>query len=222
MPLLLAGRFIVLTPLSYLHNKLRHLLWERASSLTIDLTYRRPGPSEWDDLTWPLQEFFTFVYGATALALVAAGLLSYQVLVLWYLITVLVFLLNSLRTLAAHAYRNSGDRVMDFAEQYLDSLNVPGNLFLTTLWAPVGLRYHATHHLFPRMPYHALGRAHRRLTADLSDNTLYLETTRTSLWGALRRLWQEARTSKGPGKTRDLSNDARRKQTRIDPPKTNV
>jgi fatty acid desaturase len=88
---------------------------------------------------------------------------------------------------------------MDFAEQYLDSVNVPGHPLLTTLWAPVGLRYHATHHLFPALPYHALGPAHRRLATELPDPTLYLQTTRNSLWDALRRLWLEARAHRRAG-----------------------
>ncbi len=81
---------------------------------------------------------------------------------------------------------------MTVAEQFLDSVDVPGNSLLTGLWAPVGLRYHATHHLFPRMPYHALGKAYRLLESQLSDNTLYLKATRSSLWDALRRLWLDA------------------------------
>lgn len=198
LPLLTAGRFILLTPLSFLHRKLRQLIWESASSLTIDFSYRRPGPSSKDEKTWQLQELFTFLYGAAAVVLVLTGILPYQVLVLWYLVSVLIFLLNSLRTLGAHCYRNPGDRVMNFAEQYLDSVNVPGNLFFTALWAPVGLRYHATHHLFPALPYHALGQAHRRLVSDLPDNTLYLQTTRNSLWDALRRLWHEAQSHHPP------------------------
>ena len=72
-------------------------------------------------------------------------------------------------------------------------MNIPGNALITPLWAPVGLRYHATHHLFPSLPYHALGKAHRRLAANLSDSALYLQTTRSSLWDALRRLWHESR-----------------------------
>ena len=80
---------------------------------------------------------------------------------------------------------------MEFYEQYLDSINVPGN-FLTGLWAPVGLRYHATHHLFMSLPYHNLGEAQRRLVNGLSDNRLYLSTVRTGMWDALRRIWGEA------------------------------
>lgn len=203
LPVLLASRFIILTPLSYLHKKLRQLIWESASSLTIDFNYRRPAPSSREEPSWRLQEFFTFLYGATAVGLVIAGILPWQVLLLWYLIAVLMFLLNSLRTLAAHAYRNPGDTVMDLAEQYLDSVNVPGNRFITPLWAPVGLRYHATHHLFQALPYHALGEAHRRLVSDLSDNTLYLQTTRSSLWDTLQRLWHDAQTVQQTATSRD-------------------
>ena len=192
LPLLAVGRFILLTPLSWLHRGLRHFLWESASSLTIDMSYHRPEPSSRDEETWQLQEFFTFLYGATAMGLAIAGVLPWQALLLWYLVAVLIFLLNSLRTLAAHAYRNQGNTIMDITGQYLDSVNIPGNNLVTPLWAPVGLRYHATHHLFPALPYHALGEAHRRLAGNLSEKALYLQTTRNSLWDALHRLWHEA------------------------------
>lgn len=195
LPLLFAARFIILTPLSYLHEGLRRFAWERASSLTIDLSYRRPLPSSKERKAWKLQEFFTFLYGATVISLTSMGAVSYRVILLWYSVSCAIFFLNSLRTLAAHCYRNPGDRAMDVSEQYQDSVNVPGNPFVTALWAPVGLRYHATHHLFPSMPYHALGKAHRRLARDLSDGTLYLQTTRSSLWDALRTLWNDAKSA---------------------------
>ena len=101
-------------------------------------------------------------------------------------------MLNSLRTLAAHAYRNPGDQKMTLAEQYLDSINIPGNFLLTPLWAPVGLRYHATHHLFMSMPYHNLGTAQRRLVTGLTDNTQYIKTVRNGLWDALQHIWRES------------------------------
>jgi fatty acid desaturase len=79
---------------------------------------------------------------------------------------------------------------MSFAEQYLDSVNIPGNPVLTPLWAPVGLRYHATHHLFPTMSW-------ARPIAAWSEGfpiiRSTLQTTRHSLWDALRRLWQDSR-----------------------------
>lgn len=195
LPLLFVSRFLLLTPLSYVIPPLRKFAWQRASSLTIDLSYKRPANAIKNDRNWRLQVFATFVFAASAIGCVALGVFSYKVLVLWYAVAALIFFLNSLRTLAAHAYRNPGDHSMDFTEQYLDSVNVPGNLFITALWAPVGLRYHATHHLFMNLPYHNLGKAQRRLVNGLSDNTLYLQTVRNSLWDALRRIWKEAAAS---------------------------
>lgn len=192
LPLFFAGRFLLLTPLSYISPPLRKFSWSRASSLTIDLGYKRAADAIRNDRNWRAQEFAAFIFASIVIICVASGVMTYKVLVLWYAVTTLVFFLNSLRTLAAHAYRNPADHKMSYAEQYLDSINVPGNLFLTALWAPVGLRYHALHHLFPSLPYHNLGTAQRRLAINLSDNTLYLETVRNSLWDALRRIWKEA------------------------------
>lgn len=194
LPLLLVARFLLLTPLSYLIPPLRKLVWERASSLTINPNYKRAVNAVRNDHNWQRQEFATFMFALTIVMGVILNILPYQILVLWYVIAVLIFILNSLRTLAAHAYRHPGDRAVGLAEQYLDSINIPGN-FLTGLWAPVGLRYHATHHLFMSLPYHNLGKAQARLVHGLSDNTLYLQTMRKGLWDALTRIWKEASAS---------------------------
>ena len=194
LPPLLVARFLLLTPISYLIPPLRKLVWERASSLTINPNYKRAANAVRNDHNWRLQEFATFMFALMVVTSVALGVLPYQALVLWYVIAMLIFILNSLRTLAAHAYRNPGDRTLGLAEQYLDSVNIPGN-FITGLWAPVGLRYHATHHLFMSLPYHNLGKAQQRLVHGLNDNTLYLQTVRKGLWDALTRIWKEAAAS---------------------------
>nr|WP_205010647.1 fatty acid desaturase [Nitrosomonas oligotropha] len=192
IPIALAVRFVLLTPISYLIPPLRKIVWERASSLTIDPTYRRAPDAIRNDLNWRQQELGAFLFGASVIALVVLGVFPYSVLVLWYLTAVAVFILNSLRTLAAHAYRNPGDRKMTLAEQYLDSVNIPGNVLITPLWAPVGLRFHATHHLFMSMPYHNLGKAQRRLVNNLTDNSQYIKTIRSGLWPALKQIWHES------------------------------
>ncbi|MEK7779558.1 MAG: fatty acid desaturase [Pseudomonadota bacterium] len=192
IPPLLVFRFLILTPLSYLIPPLRKIVWERASSLTIDPTYRRAENAIRNDLNWRQQELATFLFATTVTILVITDVIPYSLLILWYLVAVTVFTLNSLRTLAAHAYRNPGDRKMTLADQYLDSINIPGNFFTTPLWAPVGLRYHATHHLFMSMPYHNLGTAQRRLVSGLTDNTQYLKTVRNGLWDALQQIWRES------------------------------
>lgn len=195
LPFFFVGRFLLVTPFTWLSKSVRRLAWRRASSLTIDLAYARPDYGERDEPTWRLQELGAFVFGAGVVALVISGFLPILTLALWYAAVVLVLVLNSLRTLAAHAYRNPADHHLSFWEQYLDSVNVPGQRYLTSLWAPVGLRYHATHHLFPNMPYHNLGRAHRLLASELSDRETYLTTSRSSLGNALAVLWRDAKTA---------------------------
>ena len=192
LPLLLVIRFLALTPLCYLFPQLRKIVWERASSLTIDPSYKRAVNAIRNDTNWQQQELATCVFAALMITSTVLEILPYSILILWYVIAVAIFILNSLRTLAAHAYRNPGEHKMTLTEQYLDSINIPGNQFITALWAPVGLRFHATHHLFMSIPYHNLDKAQNRLVNGLSDNTLYLKTIRNGLWDALTRIWNES------------------------------
>ncbi|MGZ3662757.1 MAG: fatty acid desaturase, partial [Bdellovibrionota bacterium] len=80
--------------------------------------------------------------------------------------------------------RNRQSKELSFTEQYEDSVNVEGPGIVMELIAPVGLRYHALHHLFPTMPYHNLGIAHRRLKAQLPADSIYHAANEPSLWSA--------------------------------------
>jgi fatty acid desaturase len=95
--------------------------------------------------------------------------------------------LNQIRTLVAHLWENEGD-AMTVTGQYLDSVNVPPPALLAPLWAPVGLRYHALHHLLPSMPYHSLGEAHRRLRAQLGGKSTYEQANYPGLLPLVGRL----------------------------------
>jgi len=54
-------------------------------------------------------------------------------------------------------------------------VNVPPPGLVAALWAPVGLRYHALHHLLPSLPYHSLAEAHRRLADHADARATYLQ-----------------------------------------------
>lgn len=195
VPLLLVFRYAVLMPLTLLMPPFRDYVWQRASSLVIDYTYIRPLPKKDQKSGWMLEDVFTGLYAYAAFGLWYAGVLPTAFFAVWYTVTFAIFVLNGLRTLAAHAYRNGGRERMTQQAEFLDSVDVPGNRYISPLWAPVGLRFHATHHLFPGMPYHSLEKAYFRLKDELPDNRLYLEATRKNLWVAVAQLWREAKAS---------------------------
>jgi fatty acid desaturase len=185
-------RFLFLTPLCWFNQSLRRWVDARASSLVINLAYVRDPPTDQERPEWRRQELAVFLY----LILVSAGLLSgvisqFLVLQLYLVISVVLFV-NSLRLLTAHHYRSLGEP-LSTTGQLLDSLNYSRPSFLIPLWAPVGLRYHALHHLFPAMPYHHLRAAHERIMCLLPSDSPYAQAKGDGLIANLAILWRHAR-----------------------------
>lgn len=194
LPGLVILRYVILTPLGWLIPPLGRLLWQRASSLTIDMAYERPKATMRDGKLWRIQEICAVFYGWSAIGLWIYDILPVKFFAVWYAVMFLILFMNSLRTLGAHAYRNPGDQSMSVVEQFLDSVDVPGGI-ISALWAPVGLRFHATHHLFPNMPYHSLGKAYARLVKNERIGKAYMQASRPTLYHALRTLWADAAAS---------------------------
>lgn len=190
-PIYFFARFTFLTPLSWLNGTLRSLVLERISAFTIDLNYRRSIASLNTVPGWHFQELAACLCGWTFLAVVLSGRASSAYMVGWYCVATSIFLVNAVRTLVAHRYRNPADQELDLSGQLQDSVNITDNP-LAVLWAPVGLRYHATHHLIPDLPYHSLAEAHGRLMERFSAKHLYEGCGCRGLWPALKRLWREA------------------------------
>ncbi|HET9629961.1 MAG TPA: fatty acid desaturase [Novosphingobium sp.] len=189
LPFALLFRFAVLVPLGAVIPPLRQLVWQRASALSINPAFRRRAPEG----AFARMVFWQELGGAVwALALVALSLrFGWHPLLTGLCVVSLVAVLNQLRTLVAHLWQNEGEQ-MTVTAQYLDSVNVPptGSLagLWAELWAPVGLRYHATHHLLPSLPYHALAEAHRRLGERLGKDTTYHGATYPGLWMLIGRI----------------------------------
>ena len=185
LPLALVFRFAVLVPLGVLVPPVRKLVWERFSALSINPDFRRRPPEGelrarvfWQELggsLWALALIGSvFAFGWRPL-LIALSVLS------------LTAVLNQLRTLVAHLWENDGEP-MTVTAQFLDSVNVPPPGRIAEIWAPVGLRYHALHHLLPSMPYHSLGEAHRRLAAHLGQSSTYDGANHPGMWTLVMRI----------------------------------
>ena len=136
-----------------------------------------------------MQEALCFAWTASVAVLLVTRTIPIGFLITAYLLSVYVLFLNALRTLGAHRYTNEG-REVTFVDQLLDSINYPRHPILASLWAPVGLRFHALHHLFPSLPYHNLATAHARLMAELPADSPYRLTNSDSLIASLRQLWR--------------------------------
>jgi fatty acid desaturase len=187
-PVALVLRFAVLGPLSALVPKLRDLVVSRYSALAIDPAFRRKpptGPARRDWLVW---EGLATAWAWTLLGLVATGILPLAGFLAFLAVTSGVALVNQVRTLVAHLWENEGEAI-SITAQYLDSVNVPPPGLLPALWAPVGLRYHALHHLLPALPYHNLAEAHRRLSAALPRSSAYHRAHYQGLTGLVIRLF---------------------------------
>ncbi len=186
-PLALILRYGILTPLSLLIPPLRKVVVERYSGLIINPAFRRK-PAEGDQKrNWMWQEAGASLWALFLIIGTATGFLPLRAVAIFLGIAGAAVMLNQVRTLVAHLWANEGE-VLTVTEQYLDSVNVPPPGNLAALWAPVGLRYHALHHLLPTLPYHNLGEAHRRLNKELGDASAYHKANYTSLPGLVTQL----------------------------------
>lgn len=198
VPLLAIVRFLVLTPLAWVSPGLRRWVHQRASSMVMDPAYVRPLPTHHELRIWRMQEACCFLYALGVAVQLWRGALPLSLLAHTYLTAVVILLLNNLRTLGAHRFRHRGEP-LTFVDQLLDSVNYPKHPLIGELWAPVGLRFHALHHLFPSIPYHNLAAAHRRLMEQLPPDSPYRQTESSSLLASIGQLWRNAGNSKTAG-----------------------
>lgn len=205
LPFLLVARFGILGPLSLVHPALRRLVMHKASALAIRFDAPRKIPTGVDLRNWYVLEFLCFLYLLGMTYLFASGTLGLGTLVHLYLAIVAMFLLNSVRTIVAHRYRNASAAPLSFQDQLLDSVNIEGNPIVAELMAPVGLRYHGLHHLFAGIPYHNLGVAHRRLREHLPADSFYHLTVEPSLWSALATHWRNTHSAETVSGTESAS-----------------
>lgn len=186
-PVGLLFRYAILAPLSALYPPLRALVVARYSGLVINPAFRRRPPEGEARRNWLALEAGASLWAISLILASVAGVFSVRTVLITLAIVSATIVLNQIRTLVAHLWENEGEP-LSVTEQYLDSVNVPPPALLPALWAPVGLRYHAIHHLLPGLPYHALGETHRRLSAALPKGSTYFEANYPNLSGLVARL----------------------------------
>ena len=191
-PIAMIVRFGIAAPISLLAPALRRPVVERMSAMTINPAFRRGDAQVARRPAWLAQEIACWLWCWTVLSLTATGAIPARYLLTGLAVLSLVALVNQLRTAGAHAWTSDG-APMSVLEQFKDSVNVPPPALLPVLWAPVGLRYHALHHLLPRLPYHSLGEAHRRLVAAVPEASAYHHPSHRNLAHALGRLLARTR-----------------------------
>ncbi len=184
-PLLLVFRYGILTPLGYINRQWREQIYRCASAAVIDPSYKRLFKSITDFTVFKRHECICFLYLIGVITLSAFQYIPLTIILYYYLIIALASTLNAFRTAIAHVYHNPTSDKMTFENQFFDSINITSWPFIHSLWAPVGLRFHALHHLFPSMPYHHLGKAHQLLIKTLPENSPYHTANRSSAFQSI-------------------------------------
>jgi fatty acid desaturase len=196
IPLLAFARFLIISPICWLIPGARSYVHKHASTMVVDPFYERTDDSPRLRQMIIIQEVLCFAWCVWFLVrgYVMRGELLDPFWLIAYVVGVSLILLNEIRTLGAHRWTGTGEE-MSFEDQLLDSVNYPDRPWITELWGPIGTRYHALHHLFPSLPYHNLGAAHRRLMEGLPKDSPYRFTVAKSLTSEIIALFKRSMAS---------------------------
>lgn len=169
-PIFVLFRFMF-APISFLHPKLRDFTLRRLSSFTLNWKYER-NISRLDRKWFAVVELLCCFRAWLIPLCVVFGVTDWTRFPLIYLLAITILGFNQMRFFADHHFESHGKK-MSLADHIADSCNYPNSDFLTWLFFPFTIRFHALHHLFPAIPYHNLPAAHAHLISSLSADSVY-------------------------------------------------
>jgi fatty acid desaturase len=166
-PILPVVRYLIIFPLSLIIPGFRDKVERQYSIATMLRPDYKRGPlnrSEKRELYFV--ETMGFIAWSRTLIFLSIGTLPLRLIPEWIFVSFGITLLHQLRTCVAHLYlRPLSSSPSSWKQQAADAIDLEGGI-LAPLIAPLGSRFHGTHHLFPEVPYHNLGALHRRLKAE--------------------------------------------------------
>ena len=172
--------------LPFIGKKARMGIYTYASALAMNIRYQRPAPSDVEKKDWYMQDACCLFYSAVTVVLFVAGYLPSNLLAIWYVSVYLISVVNYYRTMLNHRYFTGFDST-NHKQQVIDSITYVLTPF-NALFFPVGLGYHALHHMFPQIPYHNMGKVHNVLMHTLPEDHPYRVTLINSYRAGLREL----------------------------------
>lgn len=197
LPIFILARFIILAPISFLYPKARKGIKENLSGISIKMPFKREVSNKKEDqFVWLYEEIFTCIFIWMVLVGVYFDFVPKLLILHFAISAILIALLNSIRTIGAtHRYLSLGQK-MSFQHQFKDSVNISSSRLDNLLICPVGLRFHALHHLFPGMPYHALQAAHECLSGNLPIDHEYHQSTLPTVWVGWKEMLDNIKKNK--------------------------
>lgn len=164
-PILLLVRFALLGPLSWCIPSLRRVVIERYSAVTLHAAYRNSAARfEAKQGYNRLLEGLTSLYAWGLIVTAGSEVLPWSRIGGFLAVIYGALVINMFRTALAHRYASNGQPV-SLQWQVGDSSTHHRQGFWLELFEPLSQRYHAMHHLFPALPYHAMRPAHERIMA---------------------------------------------------------
>jgi len=182
-PLWVLLRFMF-APVSYLKPEWREFTLRRLSSFTLNWKYER-NTSRVDRKNFAIIELLCCVRAWAIPITIAMGINHWTRVPQMYLLAIAILFMNQMRFFADHHFESHGKQ-MTMANHVMDSCNYSKSDWLTWLFFPFTIRFHALHHLFPTIPYHHLPAAHEHLSRNLPSDSAYHDLDRPGWWHTAR------------------------------------